>query len=155
MFDSINKATYLYLREISEPHDNSLRLVVQEAVTNPGGNVRRRPNELAEVAKLLDGTSPIESTEECNIYEIYWDKYAAYLVMNESVASCGNHPQEQYSGNLFRIYSKSNFLDHLANDAQAIIDPMQHFKLICLNHVIDIASQVPPEIREISARTEP
>jgi hypothetical protein len=29
--DSLNSVKYLYLRELSEPRDNSLRLVVQEA----------------------------------------------------------------------------------------------------------------------------
>lgn len=30
--DSLNSARYLYLRELSEPQDNALRLVVQEAI---------------------------------------------------------------------------------------------------------------------------
>lgn len=37
-FDSLDSAKYLYLRELSEPRDNSLRLVVQEAVVNPVGS---------------------------------------------------------------------------------------------------------------------
>jgi len=38
--DSLDSAEYLYLRELSEPRDNSLRLVVQEAVVNPAGSIR-------------------------------------------------------------------------------------------------------------------
>jgi len=37
--DSLDSAKYLYLRELSEPRDNSLRLVIQEAVVNPAGRM--------------------------------------------------------------------------------------------------------------------
>ena len=37
--DTLDSAVYLYLRELSEPRDNSLRLVAQEAVVNPAGSV--------------------------------------------------------------------------------------------------------------------
>jgi hypothetical protein len=33
--DSLNLEKYLYLRELTEPRDNSLRIVVQEAISNP------------------------------------------------------------------------------------------------------------------------
>jgi hypothetical protein len=33
----LDSAEYLYLRELSEPRDNSLQLVVQEAVVNRSG----------------------------------------------------------------------------------------------------------------------
>jgi hypothetical protein len=148
-FELLNRSQYFFLREISEPHDNSLRLVMQEAVVNSSSVVRPRAGELPEVTRLREGAAPIESVEGCKTYELYWNRYAAYLVTNESVASCGNHPNEEYSGNLFRKYTKSNFLKHLEQDAQAIIEPVQHFKLICLNHVIDVASYEAPQIRKI------
>jgi hypothetical protein len=49
--ESLNSAKYLYLRDLSEPRDNSLRLVVQEAVANPSGLVRPHP-ELPELEEL-------------------------------------------------------------------------------------------------------
>ncbi len=33
-FEALNSVKYLYLRELSEPKDNSLRLVIAEAVDN-------------------------------------------------------------------------------------------------------------------------
>ena len=42
-FSSLDSANYLYLPELSEPRDDSLRLVVQEAVVNPSGLVRLSP----------------------------------------------------------------------------------------------------------------
>jgi hypothetical protein len=54
--DALNSTQYLYLREITEPRDNSLRVVVQEGVVNPAGIIRSHP-ELPELEKLLEGAS--------------------------------------------------------------------------------------------------
>jgi hypothetical protein len=55
--DSLDSAKYLYLRELSEPRDNSLRLVVQEAVVNPSRLVQPHPR-LPELEEILKGASP-------------------------------------------------------------------------------------------------
>ena len=142
--DALNKARYFYLREISEPRDNSLRVVVQEAIVKPLRSVSAGLPELAELAK---GASAIESTEVCVSFELLWTRYAAYLVTEECVGSCGECSDESYEGNLFRVYTKSHFLEYLARDTGGHVDPIKHYKLICLNHLIDVASYAPPEIR--------
>ena len=75
--DSLDSAKYLYLRELSEPRDNSLRLVVQEAVVYPTGSVRSSHPELPELEEILRGTSPIESTDACQTFELTWKRYVA------------------------------------------------------------------------------
>jgi hypothetical protein len=67
--DALNSAKYLYLRELSEPRDNSLRLVVQEAIVNPDALVRSHP-ELPELEELSRSASPIESTDTCRTFEL-------------------------------------------------------------------------------------
>ena len=143
-FDLLNNIKYLYLRDVSEPRDNSLRVVVQEAVANPLGALRADRPELAEIMK---DASPIESTGNCKTFELFWKRYAAYLVSEECVGSCGDFGDESYEGTLFRIYMKSQFLDHLARDTGGHAERLQHYKLICLNHIIDVASHAPPEIQ--------
>jgi hypothetical protein len=143
--DSLNSAKYLFLRELTEPRDNSLRLVVQEAVVNPIGIVRPHP-ELPELNEILRGASPIESTEDCRTFELTWERYVAYLVTEECVGSCGRDEDEIYSGKLFRVYTESHFLEHLARDTGGHTDPILHFKLICLNHLIDVAAYAAPEV---------
>src|SRR5208283_2351548 len=146
--DSLNSVKYLYLRELSEPRDNSLRIVVVEAV-----DIRTAPSpihpDLPELAEILKDSWPIESTASCKSFELSWKHYVAYLVTEECVGSCGGYDDEAYTGELFRVYTKSHFLEHLARDTGAHVEPIQHFKLICLNHLIDIASYAPPEIRMI------
>jgi hypothetical protein len=145
--DALNSTRYLYLREIAEPRDNSLRVVVQEAVVNPGGISRSHP-DLPELAKMLESASPIESTETCRTFELTWRHYVAYLVTENCVGSCGRDDDEIYTGKLFRVYTKSHFLEHLARDTGGHTEPILHFKLICLNHLIDVAAYVAPEFKQ-------
>jgi hypothetical protein len=146
--DFLDSAKYLYLRELSEPRDNSLCLVVQEAVVNPDGLVRPHP-ELPELAELLRAASPIEFTDACRTFELTWKRYVAYLVTEECVGSCGEYDDEVFTGSLFRVYTKSHFLEHLARDTGGHTEEIFHYKLTCLNHLIDVAAYSPPEVKQV------
>jgi hypothetical protein len=152
--DSLNSVKYLYLRELSEPRDNSLRLVVEEAVRNrsASGSVLA---DLPELAEIMKDAWLIESTEGCRTFELFWKRYVAYLVTEECVGSCGRYDDETYSGKLLRVYTESHFLNHLARDTGGHIEPIQHYKLTCLNHLIDVAAYAPPEIRLIETVSPP
>jgi len=147
----INNATYIYLRSIREPLDNQLELIVEEAVANEQkrGEIHR-PNELPEIAALSKDSAPIESTPGCLTFRFYWKHYAAYLVTEEMVGSCGNYDDELYKGRLFRLYTKSHFLNHLSRDTGAHSNPLLHYKITCLNHLVDVAAENPPEIEIVS-----
>jgi hypothetical protein len=147
--DSLDSAKYLYLRELSEPQDNSLRLVVQEAIVNPAGSVRPSHPDLPELEEIFRGASPIESTDACRTFELTWKRYVAYLVTEECVGSCGKYDDEVFTGSLFRVYTKSHFLEHLARDTGGHTEEIFHYKLTCLNHLIDIAAYGPPEVKQV------
>jgi hypothetical protein len=149
----LDSVQYLYFRELSEPRDNSLGLVVEEAMVNHSGVSRGTPGLLApELASILKGASPIEPVEGCRIFEIYWKRYAAYLVTEELVGSnaANGYDDESYTGRVLRLYSKSHFLNHLTRDTGGHPDLLQHYKLICLNHLIDVAAYAPPEVRLVA-----
>jgi hypothetical protein len=143
----INSVKYLYLRHLFEPRDNALRLVVEEAVVDHSGVVLPQPELSAELAHVLSDASPIASIEGCRTFELYWKRYVAYLVTEECAGSSGSDVEEDYTGKLLRHYSKSHFLDHIARDTGGHARPIQHYKVICLNHLIDVASEDPPEIQ--------
>jgi hypothetical protein len=147
--DSLNSVKYLYLRKLSEPIDNSLRIVVQEAIDNHSAHTPATWDETPELSEILKRTSPVESVKGCKTFELCWNRYAAYLVTEELIGSGGSDDDEAYTGTLLRVYSKSHFLDHLARDTGGHIEPIQHFKLICLNHLIDVAAYTTPDIRLI------
>jgi hypothetical protein len=142
--EQLESVQYLYLRELSEPRDNSLKLVVEEAVVNRSGTVQFDP----ELEAVLKDASPIESVEGCRVFELHWKRYAAYLVTEELVGSnsVGGYDNESYTGKILRVYTRSHFLDPLARDTGGHIDPPQHYKLVCLNHLIDVAAYAPPDV---------
>lgn len=154
--EQLNSVEYLYLRELLEPRDNSLKLIVEEAVDNRGGTGRSALLELPELAALRKDAWPIESVEGCRVFELYWQRYAAYLVTEELVGSNAEkgYSDERYTGKILRVYTQSHFLDHVARDTGGHFEPLRHYKLICLNHLIDVVAYAPPEIQVHAAGSE-
>lgn len=157
-FSLLEDAKYLYLREICEPRDNSLRLVVQEADVNhttagSGLETEAYPSQALRDAGVFDNAQPIESTSTSRTFELFWKHYVAYLVTEECVGSGGTYTDEVYTGKLLRRYSRSHFLEHLARDTGGHTQPLQHYKLICLNHLIDVVSEESPEIKSLGDQT--
>jgi hypothetical protein len=152
--EALNAVKYLYLQNLSEPSDNSLRIVVQEAVVNSSRPFPPPLPELPDLAEIRRDAWPIETIDGCKSFELCWKRYAAYLVTEEVVGSCAKYDDEVFSGKLLRVYSKSHFLDHLSRDTCGHMAPILHCKLICLNHLIDVAAYAPPEIRVIAPSRE-
>ena len=151
----LNKAPYLFLRDIDEPEENSLRLVVEEAIADHTQTVST-PDPTSPFAEILKGASPVKAVEGCRRFELQWSRYVAYLVTEETVGSSGSYEDEVYTGKLFRVYTKSHFLDYLSRDTGGHFEPILHYKLICQNHLIDVAAYGPPEVRLLeSSGTRP
>lgn len=141
LIEQINAHQCLYLIDIGEPKDNMLRLVVQEA----RANIPSRQDRSGEI--FTRGWSSIVPTSDCAAYEIVFSSYIVYSVWNESFAT--GHTSEIYAGHLFRVYSKSRFLDHVSSGS-LVCDvhpgPYQHFEIVCLNHIVDVASVDRPSV---------
>ena len=146
----LNSARCQYLRQVSQPRGNSLRLVVDEAVEMTSDSARDLDRRLANLRENLTNVSAIETTESRRSFELIGELYVAYLVNEECAGSCGNYDDETFRGALFRIYSNPHFLDHLARDTGAHTRPIQHYKVTCLNHLNDVASYAPPVIRVVA-----
>jgi len=153
--EQLNSARYVDLREISEPNKrvfNSLRIIVEEAVVNEAAIV---VSDRPELANLLTGAHPIEAVEGCKMFQLWWKHYLAYLVTEELVGSNApnGYDDEVYIGKILRVYTKSHFLDHVMRDTGGHVQEILHYKLICLNHLIDVVSYYPPDA-EILPRGE-
>ena len=146
--ERLNAAKYVDLREISEPNKNvfnSLRIVVEEAVVNEAAAVA---TDRPELTQLLAGAHPIESVEGCKMFQLSWKHYLAYLVTEELVGSnaSNGYEDEVYTGKILRVYTRSHFLDHVMRDTGGRIQEILHYKLICLNHLIDVVSYYRPDV---------
>jgi len=143
-FAEIDSCYSLLVREITEPKENSLRLMIEEAFVLP-----------EEVTVAVGGTEitgghPVRSVEGSRLFEIIWDFYVAYSVRNESYVA--RDESEEFLGRFARIYSKSHFLDYVSRATFARNEhpgPLQHIGLISECHIIDVVSTEPPRVKQI------
>jgi hypothetical protein len=106
LFAEINSCQYLFLREITEPSENTLRLVVEEA----RAQTEVVPVEIADT--VIEGGHPIRSDETSRSFELFWDSYVAYSVIDESFATPDNQERSDF-GQHCRVFSESRFLDYV------------------------------------------
>jgi len=102
---------------------------------------------LEGLGRLATGNHPIVADERSAEYEIHFEDYIAYAVLNESFTV--HDESEKFEGRLFRIYSESKFLEYIAAGTIATDDypgPFKHHGIACLNHIIEVASMEPPTI---------
>ena len=100
---------------------------------------------------MLSGAHAIEVTEKSRSFEIEWEYYVAYSVLNECFKK--RRTDEVWTGHLFRIYTKSCFIDFVSSTTFATDEypgPMQHIGLGCEDHIIDVISTKEPSIKKLS-----
>ena len=144
--EELDACGYLYLEEISEPHVNGLRLILSEGI------VADRTETLTIGNTEISDIRPVEVTDASKWFEVVWDTYISYSVRNESF--CSWDKAEEWSGNSFRTYTKSKFLDFVSTGTFASNDypgPFVHYEIVCSDHVVDVASEHPPTVRRVGA----
>jgi hypothetical protein len=143
--DEINTCKYFFLSELSEPGENELRLVIEEAA-------------VGESEQIVEGSLrayPIDTSPQSRVFELNWPAYIAYAVRNESHAVPSD--KEIYEGKLLRRFSTSHFLDYVrvsTNTSDLWPGSLQHWEMVCLNHVIDVVAVDDPEIVKLNRQTE-
>lgn len=134
----------LYLTDISEPEDNSLRIVLCEAVLGRATSIEVGEVEIGDVR-------PMEIGDTSRVIEVYWSSYIAYAVRNESYWA--QEAGELISDNHLYKKTKSAFLDYVLATTFATDEypgPFEHWALDTLNHCVAVASTHPPRIRQLS-----
>jgi hypothetical protein len=138
LVDQINSHKWLYLDRLYEESDLELCVLIDEARIQ-GGELETVDNTTAYGAIVSDDT--------CKKYKITFRNYVAYSVTNETCAS--GDSSEQFTGTLFRTYSKSQFLDYVAASTGGLIEtlgPYTHYEVVTLNQIIDVATTREPEV---------
>ena len=147
LFSTLNLCRYAYLREISEPADNQLRLLLEEATP-----ARKLESVVVEGVKISD-LRALESTEFSRLFEVTWDSYIAYGVRNESASTFDPYEIIE-SGRVACVYTTSRFLDYVALSTTAAM-PYRHIAMHCLNHIVDVVSVNLPVVRELRQHHSP
>ncbi|HWU14303.1 MAG TPA: hypothetical protein VN157_09870 [Caulobacter sp.] len=141
MSESLPNDVSLWLCAIGEPRNNDLRVVVVEA--KPG----REP-----VQTVLGQATPIAPDETSRAYEIYWSRYVAYSVRNESYFHA--EPGEVLGGPPLNVRTASAYLAYVRASTFAADDHpgvLTHWQLYLEHHCIDVVTVDPPEIRSMTA----
>jgi hypothetical protein len=144
-FAEINSCEYLFLRDVTEPEEKRLRLLVEEA------SVSGMPTSIMIGGTEIKDVRPVLSTDASRLFEISWNCYIAYSVRNESYAARDEYDEVEW-GQRVCAYSKSRFLDYISYATFACAEypgTFQHIGLACENHVVDIVSTDSPEIRRL------
>jgi hypothetical protein len=140
----IDSCYTIFVRGVSEPDENALRLVLQEA---------EKSSEIVSHkigGTIIENLHSVEPTERSRTFELTWKQYIAYSVRNESFAAPDDESEVRASGRLFRTYSKSHFLDFVSHSTIASDQypgPYTHVCIVSECHVIDVISTQTPEIQ--------
>ena len=144
-FAEINSCSYLFVDALNELPGNGLQVVLRE------GLVRAEATTLKIADTQLTGLHAIEATEKSRSFEVKWEYYVAYSVVNESFKK--RRTDELWAGDLFRIYTKSCFIDFVAAATFATDEypgPLQHIGLLCEDHIVDVISTKEPSVKKLS-----
>jgi hypothetical protein len=142
LFADLNSCAHLFLCEIGEPRENSLRLRIEEGVASADAV------SIEVAGQVIADCHRVTSPDNSQLFEITWDFYVAYSVRNESYVV--HDDSEKFElGNLARIYSESKVLEYVARATFACNEhpgPLLHVELICASHIVDVISTGLPRI---------
>ena len=152
--DEIAACRWMYLHAISEPRDNSLRLVLHEAVSGGPPSQDLLDDHPPEMRHILAASAAIEHRPGCRVFELVWNHCLAYCVLDESYAVGEPASSVGRIRGIAREYTSSAYLDYLSRAARQpdFQGPVTHWAVSCLNHIVDVASADAPRVAVSIAR---
>lgn len=138
-----------FMLSLFEGKDNELTVKIAPSYVGESRTVTEEEVPNPQLRGILNDSRPITLDTEHG-YEITFDRYIIYQVGNESF--CSGNPNDEFSGEFLRVYTRSFLLDNLSRmtDAQALDDgsfypaKWTHYQIITLNHIIDVISLKDP-----------
>ena len=140
----LNRLNYVYLTAIREPKDNVLELIIEQALAS---DFREELEGLG-----MSPDDPVDIDPLLEAYRIEFPNYIAYAIRDESFAR--NDTPEEYLGTLARLYRQSKFLDYVDSTSTGLRtnDKLQHYSLLCLEHVVEVVSMSTPNLTGLEPR---
>ncbi|XID95006.1 hypothetical protein ACF3MZ_11040 [Paenibacillaceae bacterium WGS1546] len=129
----------------TEPTVNSLRLFFSRSKTSD------IPEPLLIGDKNFGDSYSINIDEASPLLQIDFKSYIGYSILNESFTVWDDY--EEFTGKIFRIYTKSRYLDFISNGTIAFEDhpgPFKHYGVSCLDHIVDVVSISEPIVQEVT-----
>ncbi len=141
----------LFLVHLIQAGDNELVLFLHEARVNSEEIKELKFNE-ATAHEVTLKTNPIQSDESSKKYKVTFRDFLVYQTAEESSLAWSN--DEVFTGKLFRIFSKSRYLDQVESHLSTAFyeecyGKKYHFEFPCLNYIVDVISAEEPSIEEV------
>lgn len=137
----------IYLHSIEEPEENHLSLIFEKTKINTNTETLQTGNT------IIEGLHSIDVDYKLPFIQLDFQWYIGYAITNESYTSFDEY--ERFDGRIFRIYSKSRYLDYI-NLSTVVTDEypgtFKHYGVICLNHIVNVVSVEEPLVREIERK---
>jgi hypothetical protein len=99
-----------------------------------------------DIYRLLETANRLIVSPDSAIFTIHFENYASFQIINETMSLL--ETAEDFSKKL-RRYEKSRFLDYMKTATCAedwLSDPVRHYGVICVDHVINVACVSDPII---------
>jgi hypothetical protein len=151
---SIDECPYLFVEQIGES-EAALRLDVLIVEAKPQAPITAAKDD-SPVERLKLGGRPIEPDATCRFFRLVFEErhMIAYLVSNESYSRYPE-PYEEFTGKRLRIFSRSHLLEFTKKTSYATDQhpgKLEHYQIVCENHVVDVIATGPPLISLSSPR---
>ncbi|RYD89993.1 MAG: hypothetical protein EOP54_24690 [Sphingobacteriales bacterium] len=143
-FDEINSFEYLFCTGINELSGNRLQINIEQAVSGT------EKENLSFGGVILSDLTPMERGG--NKYSIYFSRYLAYHITNESYGTFNNI--DEFDGHLIRVYYKSSYLQFIYDTTIAdVIYPgdLKHYGILCQDQIVDIITNEVPVITKVGS----
>src|SRR5215472_1377912 len=145
-FEQLGSRRYLFLEQLAEPRRNALRMQVSE------GTVSEASVPFQIGGKSFGEAFPVEINPDCAKYELTWNSYVLYQVLNE-IYGIPDGAAVGITRRLTRVYEKSGLLEFVLSGSGISVGSnarLLHFEVVCADHVIDVISSEAPLCRKIS-----
>ncbi|MBB6691047.1 hypothetical protein H7B90_06480 [Cohnella xylanilytica] len=143
-YEDLMDITDIFFLGLTEPSVNSLRLFFSRS---KAGNT---PEPLMVGGRNLGDSYSINIDADSPVIQIDFEHYIDYSIRNESFTVWDDY--EIFTGKIFRVYTKSRYLDYIGTGTIASDDypgPFKHYGMSCLDHIVDVISTDEPIIREV------
>lgn len=147
--ESLRSCKYLFLHSLTESEGEGLSLVVHEAIVGArptSDMIAQEP--MPEIRNILAESNAIVHGPGCRVFSLRWSRYIGYSVDNESY-SLPEPESSQGEGRLLVEFTNSAYLSYLKHVTFAADDypgPFRHWAVYCLDHIVNVASQDPPDV---------
>jgi hypothetical protein len=149
-FDELSSCRHLFLEELLEPEINTLRIRVIE------GRASNIAVPIEVAGQSLGEGFPVKVDADSVRYEITWNSYVLYQVINESFG-LQEVSQDGVIGSSASVYNSSTLLDCVFRSSNASHEypgKLRHFSIACSDHVIDVVSTDRPTCRRIGPKPQ-